>query len=296
MNNNSKKSISKFVGIQQVLTLIAGVLSPFLSGVVIDYVSYEVLFVFIMILSFICFLCSFKINKGVVNEPKITVRKFVKESHKIKHIKLCYISHALHKAAGCGVVTMILPIMLFMKFNSNFSVGNYSAIATTLSGIVLILITRFYKPKNIYITIATVVWVVTSSMILLWSSVALFFVYYFLSTISTKLIAKYDAELVYVALSGTPVDEYKKEHHYIFCVYDHIAKIVSYVVALIIYNLAKTVLSLSIIIFSLTILQIFASWLMIKSANCHNEYLSEAGNSNTNNEIPLENNQAITEN
>ena len=51
-----------------------------------------------------------------------------------------------------------------------------------------------------------------------------------------------------------------------------------------VYVLCKTALSLSIIIFSLTILQIFASWLMIKSEKSHDEYIKELENQSSANE------------
>ena len=256
MNNNSKKSISTFVGIHQVLTLIAGVISPCISGFLIDYVSYPGLFAFIIILALVCFVLSFKINKGVVEEPKIRLRDFIKQAHKFKQVTYSYISHAIHKASQLSVVTYLLPVLLFMKFNTNFSVGIYSSIATAISGVVLIVITRFYKPKNIYIIIATFLAVISSIIILFWSSKTLFFIYYFSTIIAIKVIAKYDAEMVYMSTSNTEVEPYKKEHHWMFNLYDQCSKILAYIIALIIYNFSKTTLSLSIIIFVLTILQI----------------------------------------
>ena len=274
MNKNTKNSISKFVGIHQVLTLIAGVISPFLSGFVIDYISYPVLFAFIILLALICFLFSFKINQGVVNEPEIKLLDFMKQAHKIKHLRLGYISHALHKASQCSVVLYLLPILLFMKFNTNFSVGIFSALATAISGIVLLIITKFYKYKNKYIIISTVTLVVTSLIVMFSSSVFVFFIYYFLGMISIKILVKYDAEMVYIATSNTSVNDYKKEHHHTFNLYDQTSKILSYIIAIVIYNYSKTVLTLSIIIFILTLLQIISSILMIKADKSFDEYLN----------------------
>ena len=41
LDKNSKSQMRKFIGINSILSLFAKVLSPFLSGFIIDYVSYE---------------------------------------------------------------------------------------------------------------------------------------------------------------------------------------------------------------------------------------------------------------
>ena len=277
MNKNNDKSMSTFVGVHHILTLAAGIIGPFVSGFLIDYVDYPVLFGFIIVLAFICFMLSFKINKGVIDTPKIKLTEFSRKAHKIKHVKLAYISHALHKASQASVVLYLLPILLFMKFNTNFSVGQFSALATAISGVVLILITKYAKPKKIYIIIATAVLVIVSMLVMFFSSIEVFIAYYFLTTISDKLIFKYDAEMVYIVTSGTPVSPYKKEHHATFNHYDQYSKIGAYLITLLVYNFSRTILSISIVIFGLTILQIFSSILMIKSDEEYKKYLEENG-------------------
>ena len=275
MTKNNHKTMNNFVGLHQVLTLVAGIISPFISGFVIDYVSYPVLFAFIIVLSAICFGLSFKVDGGYGEIPKLSFGEFFKQAHKYKHVKNSYISHAIFKASQASVVQILLPILIFMKFSSNFSVGLYSALATALSGVVLILCTKFYKKRTIYIYVATAVAVVSSIVVVFFSSLTLFFIYYFCANIAIKLLTKYDAEMVYVIIDESDVSPFKKQHHAVFNVYDMASKILAYGLALLIYTFSKTEVALSIIICSLTLLQIISSILMVKANNDFDKFVAE---------------------
>lgn len=278
MNKNNYKTMNSFVGVQQVLMLVAGMISPFISGVLIDYVSYPVLFGFIILLSAVCFVLSLFVDGGYGEVPKLSLFGFIKKAHKHKHITTAYVSHGIFKASQASVVQILLPILLFMRFNTNFSVGVFSALATGISGIVLILTTKFFKKRNQYIYISTFVAVVVSFVVVLFSSLTLFFVYYFCANVAIKLLAKYDAEMVYMITNESDVDPFKKQHHSTFCIYDHVGKILSYGLALLVYTLNPTVLSLSIIICSLTALQIISSILMVKSYKDFEKFVKVADN------------------
>ena len=272
MNTNTRNSMSSFVGIHQVLSLIAGVLSPFLSGFVIDFISYPALFIFIIFLSLVCFLFSLKIKNGVYDEPKISLKKFYTDARKIKPVLLSYYSHAFEKASN-GAITILLPLLLYMKISTNFSVGIYSALATAISGIVLLLITKYYKPASTYLIISTIVAILSSIIIIIWSSIEIFLIYYFFGSIARKVIAKYDAEMVYSVLSETEIAPYKKEHHFVFNFYDQGSRIISYIFSILVIIYLKSVLTLSILVFTLSVLQIFATLFLIKSNSEYDKYI-----------------------
>ncbi len=265
MNKNNRTNLVSFVGISNILSLVASVLSPFISGVIIDYISYFTLFGIIILLTTICFVLSFWVRNAFWETPKIKMSNMFKGVFKIKRVKATLIAHGLNKFASGSVIEFLLPILLFLKVGTNFSVGFYAAIATLVGGIMLIIYLALFKYKNSWLITAVVLQIVCATILITWTSPIAFFIYYFINSAFKKIIAHRASWSVYSAIENTQYEIYKKEYWYVFNVCVESFKIIAFLLTFLIYNLWQNEIILSIIILGFTVMQLVPSILFIKA-------------------------------
>ncbi len=265
MDKNSKKQMKKFVGVSALLTLAAGVLSPFLSGFIIDYVSYYVLFGIILACAAVCFVLSFKVKTLCKIDYKASYRQYFKITHSYKSIRMGLVGYGLFKFSQDGLIDILLPVLIFMKTGGNFSVGLYSALATLLAGIVLMIYISFVKDKVVAMWISTVFLIAVSILLIFWNSLVAFFIYYFIKRIVKEILKNGIYENVFTFSNGTIAEPFKVEQRLTYCLYRLVFTVLSYGLALIIYNFVRSEISISLILVSLSVFQILSTYLVLKS-------------------------------
>ena len=273
LDKNSKSQMKKFIGMASILSLFAKVLSPFLSGVIIDYVSYYVLFGFISLIATVCFLLSFKVKRVCEVDSRTNYKLFFKHVHSYKGIRLGYLGYGIYKFSQDGVIDVLLPVLIFLRTGGNFSVGLYAALATLLSGIVLIIYLYFCKNKAIALYITTGFLVVASILIILVNSLVVFFIYYFVKKISFEILRNGIFENLFNLPKGTSVEKYKIEQHLTFSFYNRGFSALAYIVSLLIFNFIKSNLAISLILSVLSISQILSTILIVKSDKLRDQNL-----------------------
>lgn len=271
MNKNSSKQMKKFIGIISLLTLGAGVLSPFLSGVIIQYVSYPVLFAVIIACAIVCFVLSFKIKSFNVTNEKISLKEYFKVTHSQKSIKTGLVGYGLFKFSQDGLIDLLLPVLIFIKTGGNFSVGLYSALATLLAGIALMIYIYFGKNKQIAMWVSTGFIVVVSIMLIIWNSIVAFFIYYFVKKIVKEILKNGIYENIFTFSNGTSVEPFKVEQHFVYSLYRISFTLLAYGLAFLIYNFVRSDISISIILVVLTLFQILSTYLVLKSDKLKNQ-------------------------
>ena len=265
LDKNSKSQMRKFIGVNSILSLFAKVLSPFLSGFIIDYVSYYVLFAIISVVAAACFILSFKVKRLCEVDSKINYKVFFKDVHSYKGIRLGYLGYGIYKFSQDGVIDVLLPVLIFMRTGGNFSVGIYAALATLIAGIILIIYLYLCKNKAVALYIATGFLVVASILIIAVNSLVVFFIYYFVKKISFEILRNGIFENLFNLPKGTAMEKYKIEQHLTFSFYNRGFVALAYVVSLIIYNFIKSDIAISLILAILSISQIASTILIVKS-------------------------------
>ncbi len=265
LDKNSKSQMRKFIGVNSILSLFAKVLSPFLSGFIIDYVSYYVLFGIISVVAAACFVLSFKVKRLCEVDSKINYKVFFKDVHSYKGIRLGYLGYGIYKFSQDGVIDVLLPVLIFMRTGGNFSVGIYAALATLIAGIILIIYLYLCKNKAVALYIATGFLVVASILIIAVNSLVVFFIYYFVKKISFEILRNGIFENLFNLPKGTAMEKYKIEQHLTFSFYNRGFVALAYVVSLIIYNFIKSDIAISLILAILSISQIASTILIVKS-------------------------------
>lgn len=265
MNKNSKNHMKKFLGLSSTLSLIAGFISPFVSGLIIDYASYYIVFGVLLVLAAIAFILSFyvKIQKNDVGPYGLI--KFAKEVRQVKGCTVGYLSYLFYTLCNDGIVASFLPILIFLRTGTNFSVGVYSAVASALSGIALIMYCYFSKNKRLAMWLCTIFQIATAILIIAWNNIVVFFIYYFVKKITSKILHNGTNECVFTILHNTPLEPYKTENYYTYNFYHQVGIIIACGISLLVYNLANNTISISILLAAFSLTQIISTLLLNKS-------------------------------
>ena len=103
-------------------------------------------------------------------------------------------------------------------------------------------------------------------MIVIWNSIIIFFVYYFVKGIVNKILSNGINETVFSLIHNTELDPYKTEHFLVYnLIYTHGANIFACVVSLIVYNLMNNALCITILLAIFSLMQIVSSIFMNSS-------------------------------
>ncbi len=264
MNSNKKSQMSKFLGISSTLSLISGFLSPFISGIIIDYSSYYIIFSILFVLALICFILSFNVEIVKNDTQKYGLINFIKQSHKNKGIKIGYLSHMFYKLSADGIASSFLSLLIFLKTGTNFSVGLYSALASVISGVALIIYCYFNQNKSLTMIINTIIQVVVSFIIIIWSSIIVFFIYYFIKKITSKIISNGINSTVFSIVHNTELEQCKIENFCVYNFYHHIGTVIACLIGLFVYNIMNNTLSITILLAVFSSSQIISTILLNK--------------------------------
>lgn len=273
MNSNKRNQIGKFIGLSSTLSLIAGFIGPLFSGFMIDYVSYFYIFIILSILSIICFILSFNIDIIKVDKPTYGIVKFLRDTHQVKFIRRAYVGHSFYKLSNDIIVKSFIPILIYLKTGTNFSVGVYSALASILAGIMISLYSYYWKNKSSAMWISTIVQIIVSFSILIWSSLIVFIIYYFVKMITSQLLQNGTNETVLSILHNTDFKFYAIENFVTYNFYNLAGNFIGCILCLVFYNLFNNVLALTILLALVSLTQIIATMCMLSSDKLKKEAL-----------------------
>lgn len=236
MKATNHKNSSKFLIVSTIMTSIIGVISPFLSGLIIDQMSYTVLFFIVGVVAILMLVVSIFMKNFDIVGRKLKMKEFCSKAFKKSHMLSFYLSFAFFRFSTGGTIYVILPVVLFMKTNSEFSLGSYSSIFAALT-IISLLIFMFISKKNA-ITVASVVLICISCLTLsIWSTFTSFIVF---NAIYYSFGKIYENEIFSARLNvikTKELAEYKKEHHVIYDIFANIGYLLGYLVIMLLYNL-----------------------------------------------------------
>ena len=265
MSKNSKSQMKNFLGLQSALSIFSLVLSPFLSGVIIDYISHQILFLIMSICSVICL--SFSLNLNIVDEEvkHIPLNEYLKDSHKDKAVRQGYLGYAFSKFALDGPISIILSLVLFFKTGTNFSVGLYSALASFIACIVLILYSYFVKKTILSMWICSIGYCIVSILVLVSGSIVSFFIYYFTKAIVTKLLTVEINSNLFTLVNHTSLKEYKVAQRVTICIYSKSAILLASIICFVLYNINHSIIGLIIFFVVCSFLQLFSTYFVTQS-------------------------------
>ncbi len=263
INSNSNKSISSYIANITILESITTILTPILSGFVIEKFSYNILFIILGIQTILIIFISGKIKDAEVNDKKMNLREFWKVAKKEQHLKDIYKCMFFRRISTQGAMVELLPIVLFLRLGTELSFGSYNTFFAVIS-IISLQILKMINNKNInkkfYPYMAIVIFI--SSIILVFNtSFTTLLIYYILMNSFGTIIESESCSIVYAAIKPNRLVKYIKEHIMTYNIYMYIGQLISYALVYILYNYFYNVnilsISIAILMFFLIIATIY---------------------------------------
>ena len=269
IGSSSNKSMSSFLANLHILENISTILTPIFSGFVIEKLSYNVFFILLIIETLIIILVSFKIKDFTVNDKNLDMKTYFKKVKKENHLKNIYKCMFFRRISSQGAMTELLPIVLFLKLGTEFSLGTYNSIFALIS-ILSLYILKIINKKNInksfypYLAIAIFI---SSLFVVFDTSFLALIIYYILMHSFGSIIESESCSYVYSAIKVNDLEKYKKEHIMTFNIYMAIGQIISYSLVFILYNYFYNINILSIAISILMFFLIISTIYLRKTQN-----------------------------
>ncbi len=263
IGSNNDKTMSNFIANVNILSGIATILTPVFSGFIIQKFSYYMLFIILIIETAIIIAISFKIKDFTVNDKKLELKKFWGLAKEKKHLQNIYKCMFYRRISTQGIITELLPIILFLRLGTELNLGTYNSIFAVIS-IAALQILKIINKKNIrksfYPYLAIIIFV-SSLLVVYNTSFITLLIYYILMNSFGTIIESESCSVVYSAIKSDKLEEYKKEHILTYNIYMVIGQIISYILVYILYKYFYDVnilsISVSILMFFLIISTIY---------------------------------------
>lgn len=264
MKATDKGNTNKFWAKSTIFTSLTKIVSPFLSGVVIEKLSYSLLFIIIGVVALIMLIISFFMNDFDIKNSKLELKEFRNKCSNYPHVKKFYWSFMFFRLSMGGTIYAILLVILFMKIGSEFSLGSYSSIFALLT-IVTMIIFMFIQNKKLNIILSTSMICVSCIIITAWTTLISFIIFNAIYYMFEKL---YENEIFSMRLNAIKIYElesYKKEHNVMFDVFGNLGYLIGYLIILLLYKTIAYANILSIIICLIGLFIIISAVLLIQS-------------------------------
>ncbi len=263
IGSNNNNTMSSYIANINILASIATILTPIFSGFIIQKFSYYILFVILILETFIIVAISFKIKDFTVSNKKLELKKFFKITKNKKHIQDIYKCMFYRRISSQGAITELLPIILFLRLGTEMDLGTYNTVFAIISIIslqILKILNNKKIKKDFYPYLAIIIFL-SSVLVVYNSSFTTLLIYYILMNSLGTIIESESCSIVYSAIRTNDLIEYKKEHILTYNIYMTIGQIISYSLIYILYNYFYDInilsISVSILMFFLIISTVY---------------------------------------
>lgn len=257
MGSNSHKTMSNYLANINILNHFATILTPVFSGFIIEKFSYNMLFVILSMEGVLSIFLSSKIKRFYVDSKKVNLKSYLLKIKEYPHLSDIYKCMFYRRISLQGVITDLLPVLLFLKVGSELSVGSYNSLFAILS-ICSLSILKFINqkniPKNFFVLFASAIFLASVLLIFNTSFITLLIYYIFINSFGAILESE-SCSAVYEAINMKELSKYKREHQITYHIYMMLGQILSYGFALILYTCFYNV---NILLIAISIMMFFA--------------------------------------
>ena len=146
-NVNRENTYKKYFSCNQIIEKVWIIISTFLTGYFITENSYDFVFLIIIALGVVVYLTTFKLDKVSYEQNPIEIKK-MKELLKDEDAKRTYKIFLFYGMNSAGVLVVLIQLVIFMQFNSEFSIGYLNAIFALIATTTTLLVNKYLKPKH----------------------------------------------------------------------------------------------------------------------------------------------------
>lgn len=281
MSATNNKNSSNFLMFSTIITSIASIISPFLNGIIIEKISYVLLFSIIGVIAIIMFILSLFMQKMSIPSRKLQLKQFNQIAFKMPHVKYFYLSFTFFRFSTGGTIYTILPVVLFIKTGSEFSLGTYSSLFA-LSTIITLSIFLFIKKNNFIPPLCAITLAISCIMLIFWSTFTAFIIFNLIYYTFGKL---YENEIFAMRLNTIKTENlqiYKKEHHVMYDIFANIGYIIGYLLIYLFINVIKSTDILTIVIGIMGTFIIISMLFLYKAKKEYSKFIINENKQNTN--------------
>lgn len=256
-NFDGDDNYKKFNAYSNIISNIISILSTLGMGYIITKLSYFYIFGIIFIISFIAFIITFtfenkefKLNKFENNNVKTLIK-----DKKSKHIyKIVF-----YEGVGyCGALTTAIQLVIFLNLGSEFSLGYWNAVFSSLGIITALLVKKYLKKDKYvisYILAATSI-IISIIPILFSKSFTYFILYNIVFNIAYQITSILMNSAIFNIKSMKLLNEYRLEYTFLQESIHALGKITGEIILLLVVISAYSLQNLQIVVglFSATIL------------------------------------------
>ena len=242
-----KQESDGFLAIKVIFNTIVKVTFSLVVASLFAYVNTIIIFILMLIIVVVMFVLSFGIKTtgaDYVFRPKA----YTKDCKQYPHMRYIYLAHGLKRMSEAGVVATLIPIMLFLKLDSEFSIGIYSTIAYVVTILWLPLFVKLNKSKSPVLYSSIIILLVSSVLLVLIPNKVTYVLYYFINQVASATYTNKENADLFSSIKYPVLNQNKEEHTYFYGLYGLVGEVISYGVGIAFYALIPASISIPLII------------------------------------------------
>ncbi|MGE5329774.1 MAG: MFS transporter [Deltaproteobacteria bacterium] len=213
---NSSTARGLYFGYEKAIEDILSIVIPLIVGSVITISSYQPVFMVVIICTGITFAFSYKLSNSEISKQKSDIKGFVKllKDNKEGNVFSSYVTEFLRGLNYFGVLPVLIPIIIFMKFSNEFTLGILSSIFSAVSILTSVIIAKFLHGKyfrNLIIVSGILLFAGTGLLIFDISERAII-IYNIAFSIAIPVLTILQSTYSWNSIDKTGLAEYKEEH------------------------------------------------------------------------------------
>ena len=248
-NVNKENTYKKYFSYNQIIEKVWIIISTFLTGYLITESSYDSVFLIIIALGVIVYLTTFKLDKVSYEQSPIEFKK-MKELLKDKDAKRTYKIFSLFGMNSGGVLVVLIQLVIFMQFNSEFSIGYLNAIFALIATITTLLVNRYLRAKHYQkaFMVAAILIVLAIIPMVINTNFTFFIIYNIALSIAGQIVSIVLAVNRFQVNENETFKNYRLENIMLGEIYLAIGRVTGFILLCIVGKLAFNILSVKILI------------------------------------------------
>ena len=242
-----KQESDGFLAIKVIFNTVVKVTFSLVVASLFAYVSTIIIFIIMLVIVVIMFILSFGIKTtgaDYIFRPKA----YMSDCKKYPHMRYIYLAHGFKRMSEAGVVATLIPIMLFLKLDSEFSIGIYSTIAYVVTILWLPVFVKLHKSKNPVLYSSIIILLISSILLVFFPNKVTYVLYYFINQVASATYTNKENADLFSSIKYPVLNQNKEEHTYFYGLYGLVGEVVSYVVGIVFYALIPVTVSIPLII------------------------------------------------
>jgi hypothetical protein len=248
-NVNQENTYKKYFSYTHIIEKIWIIISTLATGYLITENSYDFVFMVIIALGVIVYITTFSLDKVKYEQKSIEATK-MKEILKNKDANRTYKIFLFYGMNSGGVLVVLIQLIIFMQFNSEFSIGYLNAIFAVIATITTILVNKYIKEKYYQkaFIIATFVIVFSIIPMIINTNFTFFVIYNIALSIGGQVLSILLATNRFQVNENEKFKDYRLENIMLGEIYLAIGRVTGFILLFIVGNIAFNILAVKILI------------------------------------------------